>query len=290
MFFGCYNLDNISLIAYDMTISSKSPSRIITEKDVLAVPRGGELYIESSSLVTPLARQAALERSIKLVPSSRPSRKNVDLRQEIIRVGGLLYQKGYIVATDGNISVRLSPDRLLVTPSGLHKGFMEPQDLVITDMDGRVVETRAGLKPTSEMPMHLEVYRQRTDVNSVVHAHLPIAVALSIAGIPLDQPYLPEAILTLGPAPTTEYATPSSLENVTAIKDLIAEHNAIILRRHGVITVGADPFDAFMRMESVEHKAHIIFMLQLLGRGEPLPQEQVAKLLEMRKQYGIRVT
>jgi len=211
------------------------------------------------------------------------------LRDEIVRVGRLMYQKGFIVAGDGNISARLAPDRLLATPSGRHKGFLQPEELIITDLEGKPINPPPGVKPTSEMPMHLEIYRRRPDVNAVVHAHLPMAVALSIAGIPLDQPFLPEAVITLGPIPTTEYATPSSLENVTAIRDLIGRHNAIVLRRHGAITVGVDPFDAFMRMEAVEHKAHIVLLLQLLGRGEPLPPDQVAKLLALRGQFGLEL-
>jgi L-fuculose-phosphate aldolase len=213
--------------------------------------------------------------------------QRTDIRAEIVRVGQLMHQKGFIVASDGNISVRLGADRVLATPSGRHKGFLRPDELITTDMDGRPINPPPGLEPTSEMPMHLEIYRQRPQVAAVVHAHLPLAVALSIAGIRLDEPFLPEAVITLGPIPTTEYAIPSSLENVTAIRDLIGQHDAIVLRRHGAITVGSDPFDAYMRMEAVEHKAHIVLLLRLLGQGEPLSSGQVASLLELRRRLGL---
>ncbi len=262
--------------------------RLVAETDVRATPRGGRLDIPQDALVTPLARQVALERNITLRERrTAPALQRTDIRGEIVRVGQLLHQKGFIVASDGNISVRLGADRVLATPSGRHKGFLRPDELITTDMDGRPINPPPGLEPTSEMPMHLEIYRQRPQVAAVVHAHLPLAVALSIAGIRLDEPFLPEAVITLGPIPTTEYAIPSSLENVTAIRDLIGQHDAIVLRRHGAITVGSDPFDAYMRMEAVEHKAHIVLLLRLLGQGEPLSSGQVASLLELRRRLGL---
>ena len=259
---------------------------IITEMQVRDLPVGGKLVLPLGALLTPMARQVAFERRIELLSGDAMTPPRVSestMRSEIVRIGGMMYQKGFIVATDGNISARLGADRLLTTPSGLHKGFLNPAELIVTDMDGSPVRSPAGMRPTSEMPMHLEVYRQRPDVNAVVHAHLPVAVTLSIAGIGLDIPYLPEAIVTLGPVPTTEYATPASRENVGAIRDLIGRHDVILLRRHGSLAVGVDLFDAFMKTEAVEHKANIVLMLQLLGQGEPLPPDQVSKLLAMRR-------
>ncbi|MFN2187639.1 MAG: class II aldolase/adducin family protein, partial [Candidatus Promineifilaceae bacterium] len=138
------------------------------------------------------------------------------LRQQIIRVGQLLYEKGFISASDGNISARIEPGRILITPSGLHKGFLAPDELLVIDEQGNragiSASTNRKLKPTSELPLHLETYRQRPDIGAVVHAHPPITIALSIAGIPLSDCLLPETIVTLGLIPTTEYATPSSDE------------------------------------------------------------------------------
>lgn len=213
------------------------------------------------------------------------------LRQEIIRIGRLMYEKGFISASDGNISARLSPGRILITPSGLHKGFLEPGDLLIVDEDGQSVGTRTfggkKLKPTSEMPMHLEVFRQRPEARAVVHAHPPITIALTIAGIPLADCLLPEVIVFLGLIPTTAYATPSSEENVLAIRSLIHNHDALVLQRHGSLTIGESPMQAFMRLETVEQNARIAFMLAQLGVHNPLPPDEVRKLLQQRESMGL---
>ena len=213
------------------------------------------------------------------------------LRQEIVRVGQLMYEKGMICASDGNISARLGPDRILITPSGLHKGMLSPEDMVIVDPDGKMVgpvgARQRRLKPTSELPMHLEALRQRPDIQAVVHAHPPITVALSIAGIPMADCILPEVIVFLGLIPTSEYATPSSEENVRAIKDLIGQHDAMVLQRHGSLTVGDSPMQAFMRLETMEQNARIGFMLAQLGVRNPLPPAEVQKLLAQREQMGL---
>jgi L-fuculose-phosphate aldolase len=212
------------------------------------------------------------------------------LRQEIVRVGRLMYQKGFISASDGNISVRLAPGRILITPSGLHKGFLEPGHLLIVDEDGHTVQSAPAdrtLKATSELPMHLEAYRQRPDITAVVHAHPPITIALSIAGIPMADCLLPEVIVFLGLIPTTQYATPSSEENVRAIREFIATHDALVLQRHGSLTVGDSPMQGFMRLETMEQNARIAFMLAQLGVHNPLDAAEVQKLLKQREQMGL---
>ncbi len=213
-----------------------------------------------------------------------------DLRATFVKIGRLMYEKGFICASDGNISARLGPDRLLITPSGLHKGLLEPEHMLVVDMDGKVVRGQYGrsapLKPTSELPMHLEAYRQRPDIQAVVHAHPPITVALSIAGIPMADCLIPEAIVMLGIIPTTEYATPSSEENVRAIRELIRHHDGLVLQRHGSLTVGDSPMQAFMRLESLEQNARIGFMLAQLGVRNPLPPAEVEKLLRQRENLG----
>lgn len=211
-----------------------------------------------------------------------------ELRAEIVRVGQLMYAKGLICASDGNISARLAPNRLLITPSGLHKGLLEPAHLLVVTDEGELVETMLDHKPTSELPMHLEVYRQRPEVGAVVHAHPPIAVALSIAGIPLTDPLLPEVIVFLGTIPTTPYATPSTLENALVIREFIRAHDALILQRHGSLTVGNTPMQAFMRLEIIEQHARIAYMLAQLGVHNPLPPTEVQKLLEQRSQLQNR--
>src|SRR5690349_5782407 len=175
------------------------------------------------------------------------------LRAEIVRVGRWLHENEYVDGASGNISARLGPDRLLATPSGLPKGFLEPEQLIIVNMSGELISGAPGLKPTSELRMHLEAYRRRPDVNAVVHAHPITSIALSIAGISLAECVIPEAIVILGLIPTTPYATPSSEENRRAISEVIISHDAIILQYHGSLTVGRDVMEAYMRLETLEH-------------------------------------
>ena len=209
------------------------------------------------------------------------------LRQEIVQVGKMMYERGLLCGFEGNLSVRLDDKRILITPSGLHKGLLRPEQLLIVDNNGQVIgyptEARRGLKPTSELPMHLEAYRQRPDVSAAVHAHPPITVALSIAGIPMDTPLLPEVIVLLGMIPMAPYVMSSSDEGAGAIRELIRHHDAIILERHGTLTVGTSLTQAFMRLETVEQNARIHFMLAQLGRGGPIEHKELAKLLQMRR-------
>ena len=220
-----------------------------------------------------------------------PAVPEKQLRAEIVQVGQLLYQRGLIVATDGNISARLDDGTILITPSGLCKGLMTPDQLIIIDLDGNKVgpgtATNKQLKASSETAMHLEVFKQRPDVKSVVHAHPPHAIALSIVGISLADCMLPEAIVFLGLTPTTPYATPSSEENARAIREVITGHDALMLQRHGSLTVGNSPLNAFYRTETLEQIARITYMLHQLGGGQPLPPFQVEKLLETRKAWGL---
>lgn len=213
------------------------------------------------------------------------------LRDEIVRVGRLLYDRQLIVATDGNISARLDERRVLCTPSGLCKGLMTAEQLIVVDLDGRRIDSgtyaNRDLKPTSEIKMHLEAYRQRPDVRGIVHAHPPTVVAASIAGLDLARCLIPEAIVFLGVVPTTQYATPSSEENVRAIHELIAGHDAIILQRHGTLVVGATPTDAYLKTETVDQMARVALLLAMLGGGEALPPEQVTKLIDQRRALGL---
>ncbi len=217
--------------------------------------------------------------------------KEAALRTEIIKVGELLYQKGYIVSNDGNISARLDDNHFLCTPSGLNKGMMRQEELLVIDVNGNRTDTpnafNKDLRPTSEMAMHLEVYKNRPDVRAVVHCHAPTAVALSIANVSLAECMLPEVIVTLGLIKMTPYSTPSSEENATAIREAIKGHDAIILQRHGTLTVGNSPMHAFHRTESIEQIAKITFMAKLMGGGEPLPAHQVEKLLAQRENLGL---
>ncbi len=208
------------------------------------------------------------------------------LSADIVRVGQWLHQYQYIDGASGNISARLGPDQILATPSGLPKGQLSPEQLIIVNMRGEKVGGLPELKPTSELLMHLEAYRRRPDVNGVVHAHPITCVALSIAGISLAECVIPEAVVVLGLIPTTPYATPSSAENQRAISEVIVSHDALVLQYHGSLTVGRDVMEAYLRLETLEHTAKIIALTKLLGGGPALPPEQVAKLIQTRKDWG----
>jgi L-fuculose-phosphate aldolase len=224
------------------------------------------------------------------VTEHKPSTHEQQLREMICKIGRLLHQFRMIDGAAGNVSVRLDANRILATPSGLAKGFMSPGQLIIVNMQGEKIgpttPENADLQPTSELAMHLEVYRQRDDLHAVVHAHPPVTVALSVAGISLQRCLVPEAVVELGLVPTAPYSTPSSTENSDAIRDLIKEHDAIVLAYHGSLTAATDVWSAYERLEYLEYTAKIIFQVQQLGGGPDLPPEQVKKLLAKRKAQG----
>lgn len=213
--------------------------------------------------------------------------KEPALRDEVVRVCRMMWEKGFVAASDGNVSVRLGKQHLLTTPSGMSKGFLSAADVVQIDMEGQPVGfTPHGAKPpkpSSEILLHLEVYRQRPDVEAVVHAHPPLAIAFTIAGISLTQCVLPEVVINLGSVPTTAYATPSSPEGPVVIRELIRNHDALIIDRHGSVTVGKSLFDAYMKLEKVEHLAHVTLAARQLGHVSELPPEEVRKLVAARR-------
>ena len=207
------------------------------------------------------------------------------LRADIVEVGRRLYARGYTASNDGNISLRLDDQRLLMTPRSVCKGFMAPEMLCITDLDGRKL---AGERdPSSEMQMHLEVYRQRSDVSAVVHAHPPIATGFAVAGIPLDRAVLAEVVTTLGSVPIAEYATPSTRELPEAVRKYVKAHDGMLLANHGALTLGTDVFAAYYKMETIEHFAHISLVARLLGGERLLSREEVLRLQGLRGSYGI---
>ena len=208
------------------------------------------------------------------------------LRADIVEVGRRLYARGYTASNDGNISVRLGSDRLLMTPKGVCKGFMTPDLMCITDLDGRKLQ--GDRDPSSEMLMHLEVYRQRPDVQAVVHAHPPTATGFAVAGIPLDRAVLAEVLTTLGSIPIAEYATPSTSELPEAVRKYIKAHDGMLLANHGALTVGADLYSAYYKMETVEHFAKISLVARLLGRENLISRQEVIRLQGLRDTYGIK--
>lgn len=209
-----------------------------------------------------------------------------ELRREMVRIGRLIWEQGYVAATDGNLSARMGSDRVLVTPSGESKGFLSAEELVVIGLDGSPLSAYRGRgqRPSSEIQMHLEVYRQRSDVRAVIHAHPPLAVAFSIAGVSLARCVLPEVIVTLGGIPTTDYATPGTAEVPDSIRQAIRDHDAVLLAHHGSLTVGATLWDAYLRLEKVEHTAKITLAAHQLGQVRSLSPEAVAKLTAMRNE------
>jgi L-fuculose-phosphate aldolase len=208
------------------------------------------------------------------------------LRADIVEVGRRMYARAYTASNDGNISVRLGADRLLMTPKSVCKGFMTPDMMCITDLDGRKLQ--GDRDPSSEMLMHLEVYRQRPDVQAVVHAHPPIATGFAVAGIPLTRAVLAEVLTTLGSIPIAEYATPSTQELPDAVRKYITAHDGMLLANHGALTVGADVYAAYYKMETIEHFAKISLVARLLGRENLIAREEVERLQGLRGTYGIK--
>ncbi|HOD50502.1 MAG TPA: class II aldolase/adducin family protein [Candidatus Hydrogenedentes bacterium] len=206
------------------------------------------------------------------------------LREAICNVGRRLWEKGFVAATDGNISVRLSDERFLCTPSGVSKGFMAPNDLIVADASGNKVSGQGGV--TSEFRTHLAAYEEREDIRAVVHAHPPKAIAASLAGLSLAEPVLPELLLTLGGIPTAEYATPATGEGGEAIRKLIRICDAVLIEKHGSLTVGRDVLDAYHKLEKIEHAAEILLWANLLGRPEPLSSSEITALHRIQSVYA----
>jgi L-fuculose-phosphate aldolase len=206
-------------------------------------------------------------------------------RREIVRACRRMYERGYIAGTDGNVSVRLSDDTLLVTPSGVHKGDLVETDLVLTDPKGGPLSSK-GRRPTSEILMHLLCYEIRAEVRAVVHAHPVSAVALALSGVSLANCILPESCLSLGFILTAPYATPGTEEVPGSLRDLVARADAVLLDRHGSLTIGPSLTVAYNRLESVEHTAKITLAARTLGDVRPLSERSVEKLRIVAEKYG----
>ena len=205
------------------------------------------------------------------------------LRREIVRIGAMLHHCGFIAATDGNLSVRLDHDRVLVTPTGMSKGMMTPADLVIVDMHGDKIKGRR--QATSEIGMHLLIYKMRPDIRSIVHAHPPTATGFAAAGMALNQPLVCEVVIGLGLIPLAPYGTPGTPELAQTLEPLIPQYDAILMANHGVVTYGTDLQSAYMKMETVEHFAQITMVTHILGKQNLLECENVEKLVAARSRY-----
>src|SRR5436853_2066909 len=204
-------------------------------------------------------------------------------REQIVRYGRMLHERGFVAATDGNLSVRLCPNRILSTPTCMSKGEMRPSDLVVVDMEGRLISGKR--KVSSEIGMHLLIYRLRSDIKGIVHAHPPTATGFAAAGVPLNQPLVCEVVIGLGSIPLAKYGTPGTPELTDALAPLVPQYDAILMSNHGVVAYGVDLHHAYMKMETVEHFAQIALVTHLLGRQQPLGNEELEKLMAARGKY-----
>jgi len=206
------------------------------------------------------------------------------LREELVNFGKMLHSQGFVAATDGNLSVRLDSGRVLVTPTGFSKGMMRQEDMVIVDLHGKKLS--GFYNPSSEIAMHLTIYRMRPDVGAIVHAHPCTATGFASAGIALDEPLCSEVVITLGAVPLAPYATTGTMELSDSLRPFIPFHDAILMANHGVVAYGEDLRRAYMRMEAVEHYAKIVLATRQLGSARSLNSRELEKLVAVRTQYA----
>ncbi len=209
-----------------------------------------------------------------------------DLRHHIVDVGKLVFEKGWVAANDGNISIRLDESRILCTPTGVCKGRMQPGDLIICDLEGNKLE--GDRERTSEIAMHTTIYSLRPDIVSVLHAHPPVATGFAAAGRPLNLALLPEVVIGLGSVPLASYGLPGTPELTDGMLPFIPKYDAILMENHGVVCYGADVYQAYFRMETVEHFARITLVAEMLGGAKILPRVEVQKLFDSRSRYGVQ--
>jgi L-fuculose-phosphate aldolase len=204
-------------------------------------------------------------------------------REQLVHFGKLIHEQGFVSATDGNLSLRLDSNRIMATPTGMSKGMMSAEDMVVVDMKGQKVEGERNV--SSEIAMHLTIYRMRPDVKAVVHAHPCTATGFASAGMPLDDPICSEVIITLGAVPLAEYATTGTPELSESLMPYIPDYDAILLANHGAVSYGADLMTAYLKMEALEHFAKIMLVTHQLGRQEVLSEAEIRKLVEARAKY-----
>lgn len=210
-----------------------------------------------------------------------------EIKQQICDIGKRIYARNMVAANDGNISVKLSDHEYLCTPTGVSKGFMTPDFICKVDEKGNVIEANEGFRPSSEIKMHMRVYAKRPDVGSVVHAHPNYATSFAIAGQPLSVPIMPEAVISLGCVPLAPYGTPSTNEVPDSIEDYLDDFDAVLLENHGALTWSADLLSAYMKMESLEFYAELLFKSKMIGEPTEFTKQQIADLVKIRQKMGM---
>lgn len=210
-----------------------------------------------------------------------------NIKHQLIDIAHRMWQRSYTAGNDGNLSVRLSPTRVLATPTGISKGFLEPKMLVSVDMDGTQVG-RSAYKRTSEILLHLAIYKQRPDVRAVVHAHIPHATAFACSGVPLPEGLYPEAEVCLGTVPTVPYTKAGYAELGLACRGFIqADTNALLLGNHGAVTFGATLTEAYYRLEMLEAYCQILLAIKQIGQVRMLSQAELAEILNEKQMMGL---
>ena len=211
----------------------------------------------------------------------------MDIKIEMCEIGKRVYNRGMVAANDGNFSVKLSDNEFLCTPTGVSKGFMTPEYICKVDAEGNVIEANEGFKPSSEIKMHMRVYKEREDVKAVVHAHPMYATTSAVCGLPLTEPIMPEAVLSLGTVPLAKYGTPSTMEIPDAVSEYLPYYDAVLLENHGALSYADSLMGAYHKMESLEFYARLLYQAKMLGGPKELTDEQVKRLYGMRRQYGL---
>lgn len=213
------------------------------------------------------------------------SSEEAALRGAVCQVARMAYDKGFITNVDGNFSVRFREREILITPAGLPKAFLQPEQIAHIDLDGKVVS--GSTRPSTEVSMHVLAYRERPEMSAICHAHPKHAVAFTLAGLSLDVTVIPEVVVTIGTIPTAPYGTPGTQELPESLRSIIKTSDVVMLERHGALTLGNSIIDAFRKLEVVEHTAEILYYARTLGGVKELSREQVQKLLSTRAPLGV---
>ncbi len=210
-----------------------------------------------------------------------------EIKEEMCEIGRRVYNRGMVAANDGNFSVKLSEDEFFCTPTGVSKGFMTPDYICRVDGMGNVLEANEGFRPSSEVKMHMRVYKERPDVGAVVHAHPMYATTFAIAGIPLMEPIMPEAVIALGGVPLAKYGTPSTAEVPDSIMPYLQQYDSVLLENHGALTYSDTLLNAYHKMESLEFYARRMYQAKMLGGPQILDEKRVEELYEIRRNMGL---
>ena len=208
-----------------------------------------------------------------------------ELRELFCDIGRRVWQKGFVAANDGNFSARIDEKRILVTPTMVSKGFMKPEDLVVLDIEGKQLE--GFRKPTSEIKLHLEILKNRNDVNAIVHTHPPYATAFAVVQEPIPKCILPEVEISLGEIPIIKYETPGSQEIVEAVKPFLNDFNLFLLANHGAIAMGLDLMDAYYKIETIDQYCRILLYAYQIGDPKKIDQRKIQELFKIKEKLGI---